>query len=160
MNREHLLPVIRATFIGAVFLIAPVASATAYRPPGGPHPLYHGGDNQATYPPLSSVGVGDSIPSPIALRFAFLCYPNPSRGGTRFRAMAVAGEEVRVRLFSVTGRLVREWRQSGAGPRWLEWEWDGRDAHGRTALPGLYFYRADSGRERVRGKLVLLGRTF
>ena len=109
-----------------------VARADGYRPPGGVLPLHRGGDNQASFPPLSTVGVEESGTKPVAVSLAVRCYPNPVRGASRFRIRATAGEEVRVRLHSVSGRLVREWREVGAGSGWTEWTWDGRP---RTSLP-------------------------
>lgn len=133
---------------------ASVASA-GYRAPGGPLPLWYGGDNQSPYPAISTVGVAP--PHASAVRLTLSCAPNPARGPVRFRGVIPAGGELRVRLFSVNGRLVREWKPEadGAGP--VEWMWDGRDDRGRTVPPGLYFYRAEAAGRQARGKLVLLG---
>lgn len=136
--------------------IASAATAAPYRAPGGALPIYHGGDNQASYPPLSTVGVEPPSPGGPVMRLGISCSPNPARGGVTFRVFAHAGEEVRMRLFAVNGRLVREWRQIGSGPSATEWTWDGRDGRGRTARAGIYFYSADAGDQRVRGKLVML----
>ena len=143
----------------AVIAVADTAWAGApYRPPGGPHRLHHGGDNQAPYPPLATTPVEPPGPHAAAVRLALVPYPNPARGELRFRLLAPAGEQVRVRVYGVSGRLVREWRQGGTGAAGLEWGWDGRDAAGRRLGSGLYFYRADAGAETTRGKLVLLAR--
>jgi hypothetical protein len=144
-----------AVALGVSFSLTTTAHA-AWPPPGGPHPLWHGGNNQAGYPSIASTAVPDPVAAPIQL--ALRCWPNPSRGITRFQALANPGETIRVGVFSVSGRRVREWNIVGAGPRGVEWTWDARDGHGRATSPGLYFYRAESGKERVQGKFVLLAR--
>src|SRR6059036_1640744 len=78
-----------AVLAGALWLDA--AQAAPPRPPGGPHRIYRGGDNQAGYPPLSFVGVGGpSTGSGVQLRV--LTMPNPARGIARFRVQALRGE--------------------------------------------------------------------
>jgi hypothetical protein len=137
--------------MGVLLLATPAA---AYRAPGGLHPLYRGGDN-GTFPPL--VTAVDDRPTPTTVRLAVRAFPNPARGLIRFRAATPAGAPVRLRVFNVAGRLVREWRGQGEGQGPAEWSWDGRDARGRLTGPGLYFYLAESGAQRVTGKVVLLG---
>lgn len=158
MARLHSIFVPFAAVAVALASLVSPADAARYRPPGGPHALYHGGDNQAQYPALTSTAVEEGVPSPLAIRLTVRSFPNPARGAARFRALAGAGDEIRVRLYSVTGRLVREWRKTGAGSSGVEWSWDALDASGRAAPPGLYFYRAEAGNQRAQGRLVLLGR--
>ena len=154
---RHALAILtHASAIGVALSVATAVHAADWPPPGGPHPLWHGGNNQASYPPIVSTAVPDPLVTRIQL--ALRCWPNPSRGITRFQARANPGEPIRVRVFSVSGRLVREWSTRGAGVRGVEWTWDARDGRGRVTSPGLYFYRAESGAERVQGKFVLLAR--
>jgi len=146
-----------AALIAAAFAtFVPAAGAAPYRAPGGPHPLFHGGDNQATYPPLATVAVEEPGTGLLPMRLAISCYPNPARGTASFRAFAAAGKEVRIRIYGVNGRLVREWQRNGAGTSAIEWTWDGRDGRGRSAGAGLYFYRAEAGRDHAQGKIVML----
>lgn len=140
--------------LAALAMTPAVASADPYRSPGGPLPLSHGGNNQAPFPPLATVGVAEPPAAPVS-PLAVSGYPNPARGTMRFRASAPPGAEVRVRLFGVNGRLVQEWRQT-AGTRPIEWTWNGRDLRGRPAGAGIFFYRADAGGRRVEGRLVML----
>jgi hypothetical protein len=157
MKRGRITTPALAALIGAVLCFPFAAPAATYRAPGGPLPISRGGDNEAGYPPLSTVAVEEPAARAPAVRLALSCYPNPSRGTMSFRVFARPGVGVRVRLFAVNGRMVREWQRFGAGRSPVEWTWDGRDAHGRAVAAGLYFYRADAGSERVQGKLVVLG---
>lgn len=140
-----------------LFLLgAPTSGAAPFPPPGGPHRLHHGGDNTAPYPALTSVAVEDSVAHVLGARLAVLAYPNPARGETRFRAFLARGERTRARLYSVSGRLVREWSKTAERPGWLEWSWDGRDGRGRRVASGLYFLHLEAGRQVARTRVVLL----
>ena len=132
------------------------AHAGPPRPPGGPHPLHRGGDNLSGYPPLTFTAVGDSIPGSLGARLIVLAHPNPARGDARFRLQVTRGERVRVRLYSVAGRLVREWLRDAPTTGWTEWRWDGRDHRGEKVGAGLYFFRAEAGAQRATGRLVML----
>ena len=137
-----------------MLLVVATAIAAPPPPPGGPHALHHGGDNQAGYPPITTLGVGDSLAAaPLRLRVS--AAPNPSRGEVRFLAQAPRGGAVRVRLLSVDGRRVREWRSTAASGS-IEWRWDGRDQRGAPVANGMYFYRFEVGEERTTGRLVLI----
>jgi glucose/arabinose dehydrogenase len=65
-------------------------------------------------------------------------HPNPlSRGGSVTVSATDLGALTRVRVFSAGGRLVRTLRPEGA-----TWAWDGRDAMGAAAAPGVYLISA------------------
>ena len=136
----------------SVLWAAKTLGAPPPTPPGGPHPLYRGGDNQAGYPPISNVAVDNS---PRIARFVVTAMPNPSRGGMRFRATLPSAGTLRVRLFSVDGRRVREWKRS-ADSGAIEWAWDGRDQQGRQVPDGVYYYSAAIAAQSFSGRLVVL----
>lgn len=146
--------VLKAWLIVMMSAWSGAALAAPPPPPGGPHALYHGGDNQAGYPSITSVGVDDSLAA-APLRLLVSATPNPSRGEVRFLAQAPRRGVVRVRLVSVDGRRVREWR-SMAASGWIEWRWDGRDQRGLPVANGMYFYAFEVGEERAIGRLVLI----
>jgi hypothetical protein len=74
--------------------------------------------------------------------------PNPFRGDSRFRySVPAEGAPVRIEVFDVAGRRVRE-LVSGTRPAGVhEAVWDGRDGEGRAVPAGVYFYRARIGAE-------------
>jgi hypothetical protein len=82
-------------------------------------------------------------------------YPNPTRGGAELRLRLAQPTSVHAGIFDVAGRHVRTIADGfmGAGDHPLRW--DGRDAVGLRAAPGLYFYRVRSGIENAVRKVVL-----
>lgn len=81
--------------------------------------------------------------------------PNPVRGAARFAFSQPAPGRARLALYDVSGRMVRDWkwRESPAGPS--AFEWDGRDAAGRTPPAGLYFARLEAGGRTFSRSFVL-----
>ncbi len=87
-----------------------------------------------------------------------LPYPNPMRDRTTFAfrlrgADAASIEELRLRIFTVAGTLVREFDlvddpsalASGAiRIGWNRLRWDGTDADGDALAPGVYLYRVQA----------------
>ncbi|RJR30015.1 MAG: T9SS C-terminal target domain-containing protein [Candidatus Latescibacterota bacterium] len=82
-------------------------------------------------------------------------YPNPFNPLTRVEYGLAAPARVRLRIYDAAGRLVRSLVEAErpAG-RHVEL-WDGRDASGRLAASGIYFYRLDAGSFSQTRKTVL-----
>jgi hypothetical protein len=85
--------------------------------------------------------------------------PNPARAGTRL-SYAVTGSPggapLTLEIFGLDGRRLRVLRQEFAVPGSGEVRWDGADATGRRAPPGLYLARLRYGSlERVRRFVVI-----
>lgn len=87
----------------------------------------------------------------------FLNYPNPFTTSTRF-VFTLTGEDVpddiRIKIMTVTGRVVKEITQDELGPinigtNITEYAWDGTDQFGDRLANGLYFYRVYS---KMNGK--------
>lgn len=79
----------------------------------------------------------------------FYPYPNPFSTNTRF-VFTLTGSEVpdkvKIQIFTVSGRLVREITQDEIGPIKIgnnitEYAWDGRDEFGDRLANGTYLYR-------------------
>jgi len=71
---------------------------------------------------------------------------NPFRGALQFSIHASAGTPGQVDLYDVSGRHVRRiW--AGSLPGDLDLSWDGRDAQGQIAASGLYFLKAQVGKQ-------------
>jgi hypothetical protein len=73
--------------------------------------------------------------------------PNPFRASTLIAFHMPARENVTLAIYDVAGRRVRRLFTGQAPAGTNEAEWDGRDAAGRLAAPGLYLARL----ERARG---------
>ncbi len=83
----------------------------------------------------------------------FYPYPNPFSTSVRF-VFTLTGSEipdrVKIQIFTVSGRLVREITQDEIGPIKIgnnitEYAWDGRDEFGDQLANGTYLYRVQLG---------------
>ena len=86
--------------------------------------------------------------------------PNPCAAlGTRIAFSLREPGEVSLRVFDASGRLVRVLAEGlhAAGPH--EAAWDGRDARGRTAASGVYYYRLEAPAFSQTRRMVLLRQT-
>jgi hypothetical protein len=81
----------------------------------------------------------------------------PGVTAATFSIRASTGDRARLMLFSVAGRLVREWEVPPMGAAgYREVHFDGRDRDGRPLASGIYIYRLDSGGQSASGRLVLV----
>ena len=82
--------------------------------------------------------------------------PNPfaTETGMAYR-LDVAGQ-VRLSVYSPTGRLVTHLVDAWLEPGAYSAAWDGRDAAGREAGSGVYYYRLDAREVSRSGRMVLL----
>jgi hypothetical protein len=71
-------------------------------------------------------------------------FPNPVRGDTRIAYALAAGGAVKLRVFDVSGRLVRTLFDGVRTEGVHDARWDGADESGRPLANGVYFYRLDS----------------
>ncbi len=84
-------------------------------------------------------------------------YPNPFNPHTTI--FYDLGQEIghSLRIFDMSGRLVRELRSEGAMRQGRqEVVWDGRDDRGRQVSSGVYFYRLEAGDFSQTKRMVLI----
>ncbi|MEZ4648196.1 MAG: FlgD immunoglobulin-like domain containing protein [Candidatus Eisenbacteria bacterium] len=80
--------------------------------------------------------------------------PNPMTDSTTLHFVLAASEDVSLRVFDASGRIVRT-LVAGARPAGANTlTWDGRDDRGNVAPRGTYTYALDAG-ERMTGKVVI-----
>jgi len=103
------------------------------RDASGPPPLAEG-------PPLRLLGVG----------------PNPSRGDVLVSFQIPRSTEVRLRLYDVRGRLVRDFGHRSFLPGVHVLRWDGTGTQGTRLADGVYFARLAVEDQVFSGKLVLM----
>jgi hypothetical protein len=96
---------------------------------------------------------GPAAPKALAFRGA---QPNPARVAARFAFDLPAASDVRITVFDVSGRRVRElrWNDLPAGSHRLAW--DGRDASGGVAAAGLYLARFEACGVARQSRFVLV----
>jgi hypothetical protein len=80
--------------------------------------------------------------------------PNPFTGSAEVMLGLPAGAHVSVRVYDVEGRLVRTLADAAMPGGWHSLTWDGTEASGRKAGPGIYFCRIDAGTEGATRKMV------
>jgi flagellar hook assembly protein FlgD len=82
--------------------------------------------------------------------------PNPFSASTRIVFGLREAADVRVRIYDVAGRLVRDLVDSHFAASRHVVAWDGRDDAGRVVASGMYFYRIDAGTFVQTRKLLLM----
>lgn len=83
------------------------------------------------------------------------CYPvpfKPSAGDTKITFTNLA-QDARVRIYTLSGRLVRALENSGAG---TALDWDVKNGRGENAASGVYLYVVKSAGGTVTGKLMII----
>jgi hypothetical protein len=86
----------------------------------------------------------------------FGAYPNPARGGTSVSFHLGESAPVTLRVYDVSGRLVREITSEALPPGDHEVAWDGLNSSGRKAASGVYVYKLSSESEVTGGKIAVL----
>jgi hypothetical protein len=81
--------------------------------------------------------------------------PNPAANGTTVRYTIPEAGEVRVRIFNIEGRLVRDFSEARADAGEHLVEWDTRDGRGREVGPGIYLIRVSYGPEARTARVVV-----
>jgi hypothetical protein len=84
--------------------------------------------------------------------------PNPFGAGTLVRFDVPRASKVRIEVFDAQGRRVRTLTDRTYEPGEHSVSWDGADASGRRAGPGVYLYRMTAPGYREQRRMVLLGR--
>jgi hypothetical protein len=88
---------------------------------------------------------------------AHVNFPNPFNPATVIVYDLAAEQEVELRIYSVSGRLVRNLVEGlSHEPGRHTITWDGRDNSGHEVSSGVYFYRIDAGPLKKARKMVLL----
>jgi len=117
------------------------------------------GGNRSEYAalPASTTGVGDDVPS---FSWVGQTCPNPFRPEERVTqisyAVASPGGPVDIRVYNLSGDLLRVLVTEEHDPGTYVARWDGSDGQGRRVSSGVYFYRVDAPGLREHRKIVVL----
>jgi hypothetical protein len=89
-------------------------------------------------------------------------FPNPLEDGIRIEfgipeveISPDGGIHVALRIYDLTGRLVRELAQSDTAPGLYSVDWDGRDDSGQTVSAGMYICRLETDKLVDSRRIVL-----
>ena len=106
--------------------------------------------------PLNTIGVPEADDRPTASLLLGPAQPNPMRSGTSIGFRLEEGGPVTLRVFDVSGRLVRTLlgETHPAGNHAVAW--DATDDRGRPVSSGVYLYRLDARGATATKRLVLL----
>lgn len=80
--------------------------------------------------------------------------PNPFLGRARLAFYLAEPARADLRVYDLSGRLVRRVHQSRLEAGDHAFDWDGRNDFGRETPAGIYFVRLEAGAHRVVGKIV------
>lgn len=83
-------------------------------------------------------------------------YPNPSRSGSCVRYGIAEVCNMSLKIYDISGRLVRTLVDETKSPGYYACEWDGRDERGVSVASGMYIYRFIAGPFSGKRKVVVL----
>jgi len=98
-------------------------------------------------------GIEETLPTAYAL---MQNAPNPFSGSSRIRYDLPEPARVQLRIYDVSGRVMRTLADGWFPAGRQEAVWDGRDSGGRQAAAGIYFYRLEAGSFTAKRSLSLL----
>ncbi len=107
---------------------------------------------RAAFDPIADAGDGETPPP----GFLGQCYPNPFNPATTIRFGLSEQARVRLRIYDVSGRLVRTLVDGVRGEGEHSERWNGTDHAGRAVASGVYFYCLEAGSFKETKKMVLL----
>lgn len=81
--------------------------------------------------------------------------PNPSRGGLTFSYAVPSEGPLTLKVYGLTGQVVRTLVSESMPPGLHQARWDGRDDLGHTVSSGVYFYRLEAGTFARTQKVVI-----
>jgi len=104
---------------------------------------------------LRAVNLADLLltPSDFALSHN---YPNPFNPVTTIRYAIPQAERVTLRVYNLLGQQVATLVDARQEAGFYAIQWDGKDAQGRRAASGVYFYRMQAGKFTRTEKMLLL----
>ncbi len=99
------------------------------------------------------VTVTSSLPTAFALHDN---YPNPFNPITNIKFDLPKAGHVSLRIYDLSGRLVRSLVDENLARASHTYQWDGADNSGRRAASGVYYYRVQTERTSETGKMMLV----
>jgi len=95
------------------------------------------------YPTWTTIGdTNGMLPSDCCL---YQNYPNPFNPTTTLQYSLPEQSDIRLNIFDITGRKIKQWSISNQQPGWHEVIWDGNDMNGNTVSTGVYIYSLQAG---------------
>jgi hypothetical protein len=101
----------------------------------------------------------DSRPHSAALPIAYALgrgYPNPSSGRTTISYQLPQAAQVTLRVYNISGQLVRTLDQGNRNAGYYAVTWDGRNDGGARVTAGVYLYKLDAGGTTRTNKVIVI----
>ena len=83
-------------------------------------------------------------------------FPNPFNNETSIRFKLLGEMDVRLSIYNINGRLIKNLFQGDLVKEEYIYNWDGRDNNGKLLPSGLYFIRIQSGSKVQSKKMILI----
>ena len=83
-------------------------------------------------------------------------YPNPFNPGTTIEYQIPAEGDVQINIFSITGQLVRTFKNAHAAQGAYAITWDGKNDTGQSVASGLYIYRVSYANSVISKKMLFV----
>ncbi len=99
---------------------------------------------------------GDDLPDTPAANYLSQNYPNPFNPVTNIQFGLKESSAVTLKIYDVSGRLVRDLVSGRLEPGIYNESWDGTDDRGHGVASGVYFYSLSTGSFTGRKKMVML----
>jgi hypothetical protein len=107
--------------------------------------------------PVSGVEMNPLVKPAVPMRFALgPAVPNPSRGGTLISYDLPVETQVSLKVYNLSGQLVRTLVAGKEKAGYRQVSWDGRSEVGSHVASGVYFYRMETGSFAATKKLVVV----
>jgi hypothetical protein len=100
-----------------------------------------------------TISVGRTAPGRLTLHQNS---PNPFNPATSIAFELPHAAHVTLRIYDVSGSMIRTLVNDRLARDVYRAEWDGRDDHGRNVRSGVYFYRLEEGERALTRRLVML----
>ena len=115
---------------------------------------YCGNESNSSWP-LSVTG-GDEVPVVPDVFALYQNVPNPFNPHTVIKFDLPSRARVVLRIYNVTGQLVRTLADNAMDPGRLQVTWNGRDDRGSQVASGVYFYMLNTGTVTRTKKMIML----
>jgi hypothetical protein len=83
-------------------------------------------------------------------------YPNPFRTQTAIRYSLPTESRVSLKIYSITGRLVKTLLDQNQTSGIYSVNWDGKNNFGKTVSSGIYFYRLETDNYQTTNRAIII----
>lgn len=106
--------------------------------------------------PLDAPGIDENTSRPISNFHLAQIAPNPVKRDGVIEYQLPTAQRVSLRVYDITGQLVRTLVDQNAEAGTHRVTWDGRDVHGKEVANGIYFYSLQGETQTLSRKLIFV----